>query len=141
MNERTTIGAGTGGPKRGSGAIAEAIYTWNHTTDHSPARREQLMKLWCDAEVLRLTNMRAAQKARAGNPGPEGSIAKLAFSTLNKAVYEWCIDTRQPSPVSPMRSESGTRASVRYTSLNSASPVIWRNGRTSTPGACMSTTK
>ena len=93
MNERTTIGAGTGGPKRGGGSIAEAIYTWNHTTDHSPARRDQLMKLWCDAEVLRLTNMRAAQKARAGNPGPEGSIAKLAFATLNKSVYEWCIDT------------------------------------------------
>ena len=93
MNERTTIGAGTGGPKRGGGSIAEAIYTWNHTTDHSPARREQLMKLWCDAEVLRLTNMRASQKARAGNPGPEGSIAKLAFATLNKSVYEWCIDT------------------------------------------------
>jgi alkylation response protein AidB-like acyl-CoA dehydrogenase len=93
MNERTTIGGGTGGPKRGGGSIAEAIYTWNHTTDHSPARRDQLMKLWCDAEVLRLTNMRAAQAARAGNPGPEGSIAKLAFSTLNKAVYEWCIDT------------------------------------------------
>ena len=32
-------------------------------------------------------------------------------------------------------------ASVRYTSLNSASPVIWRSGRTSTPGACMSTMK
>jgi alkylation response protein AidB-like acyl-CoA dehydrogenase len=97
MNERTTIGAGTGGPKRGGGSIAEAIYTWNHTTDHSPARRDQLMKLWCDAEVLRLTNMRAAQKARAGNPGPEGSIAKLAFATLNKSVYEWCIDTLGPA--------------------------------------------
>jgi len=93
MNERTTIGAGVGGPKRGAGSIAEAIYTWRHTTERSPARREQLMKLWCDAEVLRLTNMRAAQKARAGNPGPEGSIAKLAFANLNKSVYEWCIDT------------------------------------------------
>jgi alkylation response protein AidB-like acyl-CoA dehydrogenase len=93
MNERTTIGAGTGGPKRGGGSIAEAIYTWEHTTDHSPARRDQLMKLWCDAEVLRLTNMRAAQRARTGNPGPEGSIAKLAFASLNKSVYEWCIDT------------------------------------------------
>ena len=31
-------------------------------------------------EVLRLTNMRAVAKARAGNPGPEGSIAKLAFA-------------------------------------------------------------
>jgi alkylation response protein AidB-like acyl-CoA dehydrogenase len=99
MNERTTIGAGTGGPKRGGGSIAEAIYTWNHTTDHSAARRDQLMKLWCDAEVLRLTNMRAAQRARAGNPGPEGSIAKLAFASLNKAVYEWCIHTLGPAGI------------------------------------------
>jgi alkylation response protein AidB-like acyl-CoA dehydrogenase len=93
MNERTTIGGGSGGPKRGGGSIAEAMYTWEHTTNRSPARRDKLMKLWCDAEVLRLTNMRAGQMARAGNPGPEGSIAKLAFSTLNKSVYEWCIDT------------------------------------------------
>ena len=51
------------------------------------------------------------------------------------------IETRQPSPMSPMRSASAMRTSVRYTSLNSASPVIWRSGRTSTPGACMSTMK
>ena len=50
-------------------------------------------------------------------------------------------DTRQPSPTSPRRSASGMRTSVRNTSLNSASPVIWRSGRTSTPGACMSITK
>jgi alkylation response protein AidB-like acyl-CoA dehydrogenase len=99
MNERTTIGAGVGGPKRGGGSIAEALYTWQHTTDHSPTRRNQLMKMWCDAEVLRLTNMRASQRARAGNPGPEGSIAKLAFANLNKAVYEWCIDTLGPAGI------------------------------------------
>ncbi|MDQ1511602.1 MAG: hypothetical protein QOG50_3446 [Actinomycetota bacterium] len=99
MNERTTIGAGLGGPRRGGGSIAEALYTWNKIDDHSPARRDQLMKLWCDAEVLRLTNMRASQKARAGNPGPEGSISKLAFSSLNKAVYEWCIDALGPAGI------------------------------------------
>ena len=41
---------------------------------------------------------------------------------------------RQPSPTSPRRSASGMRTSVKKTSLNSASPVIWRSGRTSTPG-------
>src|SRR5258708_29365227 len=99
MNERTTIGAGVGGPRRGGGSIAEAIYTWKKIDNHSPARRDQLMKPWCDAEVLRLTNMRASQKARAGNPGPEGSISKLAFSSLNKAVYEWCIDALGPAGI------------------------------------------
>ena len=72
MNERTTIGAGVGGPKRGGGSIAEAIYTWEHTTDHSPTRRNQLMKLWCDAEVLRLTNMRASQRRPGRQPRPRG---------------------------------------------------------------------
>jgi alkylation response protein AidB-like acyl-CoA dehydrogenase len=99
MNERTTIGAGGGGPKRGSGSIAEALYTWKHSDNHTPARRDALMKLWCDAEVLRLTNLRAAQQARVGNPGPEGSIAKLAFANLNKSVYEWCIDTLGPAGI------------------------------------------
>ncbi len=47
--------------------------------------------------------------------------------------------TRKPALSSPTRCESGTRTSVRNTSLNPAVPVIWRNGRTSTPGACMST--
>ena len=32
---------------------------------------------------------------------------------------------------------SGTKTSSRNTSLNSDSPVIWRKGRTSTPGASM----
>ena len=99
MNERTTIGGGVGGPKRGGGSIAEAIYTWKRISDRSPARREHLMKLWCDAEVLRLTNMRASANARVGNPGPEGSIAKLAFANLNKSVYEWCIDTMGPAGI------------------------------------------
>jgi alkylation response protein AidB-like acyl-CoA dehydrogenase len=101
MNERTTIGAGggSGGPKRGAGSIAEALYTWKQIDDHSPTRRNHLMKLWCDAEVLRLTNIRASQKARMGVPGPEGSIAKLAFANLNKEVYEWCIDALGPAGI------------------------------------------
>jgi alkylation response protein AidB-like acyl-CoA dehydrogenase len=50
------------------------------------------MKWWVEAEVGRLTNQRAGENAKAGNPGPEMSIAKLAFSELNKGLYEFCID-------------------------------------------------
>ena len=42
--------------------------------------------------MLRLTNMRASQNRKAGNPGPEGSIAKLMFAEVNKRIYELCID-------------------------------------------------
>lgn len=97
-NERTTIGGGGGAPpQRGSGAIAEAVRIWNEeSTEHGAATKDRLMQLWVDAEVLRLTNMRAAQNRRAGNPGPEGSIAKLQFAEVNKHIYEFCMELLGP---------------------------------------------
>jgi alkylation response protein AidB-like acyl-CoA dehydrogenase len=95
MNERVTIGGGgggSGGPKRASGAIAEAVDIWQRRADHEPAMRDRLMKLWIDEEVLRLTNMRAAAKAKSGNPGPEGSIAKLALAINQQRIYELCMN-------------------------------------------------
>ena len=40
----------------------------------------------------------------------------------------------QPSPILPTKFARGTRASSKKTSPNSLSPVIWRSGRTVTPG-------
>ncbi len=95
-NERVTIGGGGGGssgPKRGSGAIAEAVRIWNdECNDRTPARRDALMKLWCDSEALRLTNLRASAAARVGNPGPEGSIAKLAIAINQQKIFELCMN-------------------------------------------------
>lgn len=91
MNERTAIGGGT--PKRGGGTIGELIQVWNELpeADQTPVRRERIMKLWTKAEALRLTNMRASQNRKVGNPGPEGSVAKTMFAELNKEVYEVTI--------------------------------------------------
>ena len=93
-NERTTIGGGSGGPTRGSGAIAEAVRIWQDDphVDRTAAARDRLMQLWIEAEVLRLTNIRAGQNRKAGNPGPEGSIAKLLFALNNMDIYEFCVD-------------------------------------------------
>ena len=93
MNERTSIGGGGGTPERGSGAIAEAVRIWRDGDgDQHPAKRDRLMRLWAEAEALRLTNMRASQNRKAGNPGPEGSIAKLMFAEVNQRIYELCVD-------------------------------------------------
>ncbi len=98
MNERTVIGGGGGMPRRGSGAIAEAVRIWqDEVADHHPAMRDRLMRLWIETEVLRLTNVRASQNRKVGNPGPEGSIAKLGFAEINKAVYELCVDLLGPA--------------------------------------------
>jgi alkylation response protein AidB-like acyl-CoA dehydrogenase len=100
MNERVTIGGGgggSGGPRRGSGAIGEAVRIWKARTDHDPVLRDRLMELWVDAETLRLTNLRAAARRRIGNPGPEGSIAKLRFAETNKEILEFCITLLGPA--------------------------------------------
>jgi len=93
MNERTAIGGGSGGGRR-SGPIAEAFRIWAELpeSEKTGARRERLMQLFSVSEAFRLTNVRAGQNAKAGNPGPEGSIAKLALSNFNKVCTEFCID-------------------------------------------------
>ncbi len=93
MNERTSIGGGGSTPARGSGAIAEAVRIYEEECPApNPLARDRLMALWVKAEALRLTNLRASDNRRAGNPGPEGSIAKLMFAEVNKEIYELCLD-------------------------------------------------
>jgi alkylation response protein AidB-like acyl-CoA dehydrogenase len=91
MNERSTIGGGAS-PGPGSGPIAEAVRLWQLSSEQRPATRDRLLRLWSEAEALRLTNLRAAQNRTAGNPGPEGSIAKLMFAEVNQRIYELCVD-------------------------------------------------
>ncbi|MEL6983235.1 MAG: acyl-CoA dehydrogenase family protein [Actinomycetota bacterium] len=92
MNERSAIGGG-GAPKRGSGAIAMLVDTWEKAAEHrrTAAARDELMALWVRAETLRLTNMRASANRRMGNPGPEGSVAKLAMAELNQEITEAAV--------------------------------------------------
>jgi alkylation response protein AidB-like acyl-CoA dehydrogenase len=47
-------------------------------------------------EVYSMTNLRAAQTRRAGTPGPEGSVAKLAMAEENKRVTELWMDLLGP---------------------------------------------
>src|SRR3954454_19469239 len=75
MNERVSIG-GQVNP-RGSGVIAVAVNEWKRNQQrHDAVARDSLLRLWIDAEVNRLTNMRASQSRRKGTPGPEGSVGK-----------------------------------------------------------------
>jgi alkylation response protein AidB-like acyl-CoA dehydrogenase len=92
MNERVAIGGAI--PQQGSGPIREAVKLWNKLdpSEQDAARKDELMKLWIRAEVLRLTNIRAGQSRKMGVPGPEGSIGKMASADLNKQTYEFCVN-------------------------------------------------
>ena len=92
MNERVSIGGTI--PQKGSGTIAALVKAWNDAPEwrKDAATKDEVMQLWSQAEVLRLTNIRAAQNRKAGDPGPEGSIGKMASADLNKAIYEKVMD-------------------------------------------------
>jgi alkylation response protein AidB-like acyl-CoA dehydrogenase len=91
-NERVALGRKF--VRRGEGSIARAVETFQAAaaagrTD--AVTLERLMLLWTQSEAARLTSLRASSHG-GGAPGPEGSIAKLQMSELNKAVYELCVD-------------------------------------------------
>jgi alkylation response protein AidB-like acyl-CoA dehydrogenase len=91
MNERSAIGGGGGGNAKRRGPIDETIKIWKEkpADQRNNADKDKMMHLFCASEALRLTNMRGAQAAKAGNPGPEGSIAKLMSADFNKKVTEF----------------------------------------------------
>jgi hypothetical protein len=67
--------------------------------------------------------------AAATAPRPARSCMSVVMATI------------QPLPTPPTTFSSGIRASSMKSSLNSASPVIWRSGRTCTSSCSMSIRK
>jgi alkylation response protein AidB-like acyl-CoA dehydrogenase len=95
MNERVAIGGGV--PGRGQGPIGDALRLWRErwqgdASPHALALRDRLLSTWVRNEAARLTNLRASQTRHKGTPGPEGSVAKLAYAEENKRIYELCVD-------------------------------------------------
>jgi alkylation response protein AidB-like acyl-CoA dehydrogenase len=63
-----------------------------------PMVRQRLAQFYVELEMLRFTSYRAfSQILRGGNPGPEGSISKLAWSELNQRMQEFVIELEGPA--------------------------------------------
>jgi alkylation response protein AidB-like acyl-CoA dehydrogenase len=90
MNERVAIGGGVAA--RNTGPIHDALHIWRQRGGGTGAERDRLMRLWVQADVARLTNIRAREMRQVGTPGPEGSVAKLISAELNKDIYDLCVD-------------------------------------------------
>ncbi len=90
MHERAGAGREIGG--RGGGIIEPAVRLWRARGHTDPVRHDQLLQHWVRAEVLRLTEIRAGEAAGRGEPGPEGSVAKLRWAELNQAITEFTLD-------------------------------------------------
>jgi len=145
MNERSAIGGGGGGNAKRRGPIDETIKIWKEkpANERNGADKDKMMHLYCASEALRFTNMRGAQAAKAGNPGPEGSIAKLMSADFNKKVTEFTLNLmgaeamvdydftfRRPDTLSVDGSFGGPRHSflrVRANSIEGGTSEIMRN--------------
>jgi alkylation response protein AidB-like acyl-CoA dehydrogenase len=85
MNERVALGAYTF-PREG-GMIGFSARTWReHPELRTPGLHDQMLRLWAAAEVSRLAGERLRQQLAAGQPGPEGSGAKLVAAKLNQEI-------------------------------------------------------
>ena len=147
MNERNAIGAGSGGgpPKAGSGPVAILTKMWRDSPEsmRTSVTRDRIMRLYVRSEAQRLTNIRAGQNRRKGNPGPEMSIAKLAFAELNQDLLTAAVDMmgmagqvdydytfRRPEDLSVDGSENGVQHGflrVRANSIEGGTSEIMRN--------------
>jgi alkylation response protein AidB-like acyl-CoA dehydrogenase len=100
MNERSALGGGS--QQRGGGPIHVLLQLWkdcDHGAESNAAvavMRDRLTKLYIDADLLRLTSQRARAAQRSGNPGPEGSVGKLAQAELYKKIWECGLDVMGP---------------------------------------------
>ncbi len=84
MNERIAIG---GGALPREGMIGFLTAAWReHPELRTPGLHDRLLRLWADAEVARLAGERLRQQLAAGQPGPEGSAAKIVFARLNQEL-------------------------------------------------------
>src|SRR5690606_9973301 len=97
--ERVAIG-GTPTPREG-GMIGVVAQTWRDNPERRrPELHDELLQLWVESEVGRLTRLRLRQKlgagaggpesavtkAKVGQAGPEGATTKLTFARLNQAL-------------------------------------------------------
>lgn len=90
MNERVIIGENIS--PRGEGAIATAVEVWRNADSDDSARRDELVRLWVEAEAIRLTSMRDRAARLRGTPGPEGSTLKLQWAEFRKQTFAWAVN-------------------------------------------------
>jgi alkylation response protein AidB-like acyl-CoA dehydrogenase len=91
MNERVSIGNGSSVPRESM--IGYAAGAWRQRPElRTHELHQRLLSLWAQAEVARLAGQRLRQQIAAGEPGPEGSAAKLTFARLNQEISGFEIE-------------------------------------------------
>ncbi len=123
MNERVALGGNTA--ERGTGNISMLMKVWAERgpklgSAERSVFRDRVTRLWTEAEVMRLTTLRARAKATTGNPGPEGSVGKMASAELNLKIWELAMELLGPegmlhAPGYPLKRTEGRTGREDFT--------------------------
>jgi alkylation response protein AidB-like acyl-CoA dehydrogenase len=103
MNERAGLGASAAlGLSNTLDELIELVQEQDRADD--PIVRDKVARLKIGIEGLRLGAMRALTATmKVGTPGPEGSIAKLQWSSTNQALTELAVEV---GGIDALRSDS-----------------------------------
>ena len=100
MNERASIGAGSGSGSGLANVTRLAELCRHFGIDDDPIVRQKLMDVYIGFQVSRYTNQRAMDKIKRGElPGPEMSIAKLALTNNLWRTASFVTDVLGPRAV------------------------------------------
>jgi alkylation response protein AidB-like acyl-CoA dehydrogenase len=98
MNERSA-GSGSGAALPGTVAGRSVVaLIRRHAPVGDPMLRQRLAQVYIEDRLVTLTNQRAADRRRAGQPpGPEGSVTKLFFSEHTQRLQNLAVDLEGPA--------------------------------------------
>jgi alkylation response protein AidB-like acyl-CoA dehydrogenase len=78
--------------------LARKTFRHGRPATEDPILRQQLAQFYVDLEMMRFTAYRTFSKIlKGGDPGPVGSISKLAWSELNQRMMEFVIALEGPA--------------------------------------------
>jgi len=114
LNEGWRVATTTLMNERGTAALASVMryrIVFNEITDlarstirngepatRDPVVRQQLAQFYVELEMMRFNAYRTFSRIlKGGNPGPEGSISKLAWSELNQRMQEFVMSLEGPA--------------------------------------------
>jgi alkylation response protein AidB-like acyl-CoA dehydrogenase len=101
MHERAGIGAASAIAVRRELDELIAVINERQLAD-DPVIRQRIAELKIGVEALRLGALRAlTQQMKVGIPGPEGSLAKWEWATVNQGLTELAIDVLGPEAMRP----------------------------------------
>jgi alkylation response protein AidB-like acyl-CoA dehydrogenase len=127
MHERAGLGAASAISVRRDLDELIALVNERGLAD-DPVIRQRIAELKIGVEALRLGAMRAlTQQMRVGIPGPEGSLSKWEWATLNQGLTELAVDVLGPEALEPDSEWAYRFLRARANSIEGGTTEVMKN--------------